>query len=41
VKWLFHAAGAPLPAEGVKVLNMRAETADEIARQLPPGGGRA
>jgi hypothetical protein len=30
VKWLFAAAGAPLPAQGVEVLNMRTETAETI-----------
>ena len=34
VKWLFHAAGAPLPKEGVQVLNMREKTADEIMSAL-------
>jgi hypothetical protein len=27
VKWLFHAADAPLPPDGVEVLNMRVENA--------------
>ncbi len=37
VKWLFAAGGAPLPAEGVEVLNMRTQGADEIvARLLAP-----
>lgn len=31
VKWLFSAAGTPLPAEGVEVLNMRTEPADKVA----------
>ena len=31
VKWLFAAAEAPLPAEGVDVLNMRTATADDVA----------
>jgi heterodisulfide reductase subunit A-like polyferredoxin len=39
VKWLFHAAGTPLPAEGVEVLNMREQSADEISRRLLPEGG--
>ena len=30
VKWLFHAAGAPLPAQGVQVLNMREMSGQEI-----------
>jgi hypothetical protein len=41
VKWLFHAGGAPLPAEGVDVLNMRAESAEEISRRLLPEGDGA
>ena len=42
VNWLFHAAGAPLPKEGVKVLNMRTESAAEIVAQLESvrGGGK-
>lgn len=34
VKWLFHAAGAPLPAEGVDVANMRVESADAVCAKL-------
>jgi hypothetical protein len=34
VKWLFHAAGSPLPAAGVDVLNMRESSADEISKEL-------
>jgi hypothetical protein len=34
VKWLFAAAGAPLPADGVEVRNMRVETADEVTTAL-------
>jgi len=34
VKWLFSAAGAPLRADGVVVLNMRTAAADEIAAAL-------
>ena len=34
VKWLFHAAAAPLPDEGVQVLNMREQDADAIADAL-------
>ena len=30
VKWLFSAAGAALPEQGVEVLNMRAEPADKV-----------
>ncbi len=39
VKWLFHGAGVPLPAEGVEVLNMRTETADSLCSRLPGVGG--
>ena len=38
VKWLFHAAGSPLPKEGVEVLNMRTDTADAVCSRLLPGG---
>lgn len=31
VKWLFSAAGAPLPEHGIEILNMRVESADEVA----------
>jgi hypothetical protein len=34
VRWLFSAAGAPLPAEGVEVLNMRTETAEAVTGAL-------
>src|SRR5262245_3083335 len=34
VKWLFSAAGSPLPAEGVEVLNMRTDTADTVVARL-------
>lgn len=34
VKWLFHAAEAPLPEEGVDILNMRTQSADDIASAL-------
>jgi len=40
VRWLFHAAGAPLPKEGVQILNMREETAEAVAGQLVPGESR-
>ena len=33
VKWLFHAAGTPLPA-GIEVLNMREDSAEHIIREL-------
>lgn len=43
VRWLFHAGGAPLPAEGVRVLNMRETSAEEVVRGLlePAGEARA
>jgi hypothetical protein len=34
VKWLFAAAGAPLPAEGVEVRNMRVEPAEDVGAAL-------
>lgn len=34
VKWLFSAAGSPLPAEGVDVLNMRTETPESVVNAL-------
>ena len=34
VKWLFHSGGADLPEEGVEVMNMRAEGAEEIVEKL-------
>lgn len=37
VKWLFHAAGAPLPDTGVDVLNMREQAADDIIPLLLEG----
>ena len=36
VRWLFHAAGAPLPDERVTILNMRQQGANEIISQLLP-----
>ena len=39
VKWLFAAAGAPLPTEGVDILNMRSQPAEEIIRALLDGAG--
>lgn len=39
VKWLFYAGGAPLPKEGVEVLNMRTDSADDITRRILPEGG--
>ncbi len=35
VKWLFHAAEAPLPKEGVEILNMREQTAEQVLSGLP------
>jgi hypothetical protein len=34
VKWLFAAAQAPLPPDATEVLNMRTQTADEVAEAL-------
>ncbi len=34
VRWLFHAGGAPLPASGVEVLNMRAQGVEDIISRL-------
>ena len=34
VEGLFHQAGSPLPKEDVEILNMRTQTADEIAAAL-------
>lgn len=34
VKGLFTQCGSPLPAEGVQILNMRVQSADEIAQQM-------
>jgi hypothetical protein len=34
VTWLFNAADAPLPANGVRVLNMRVQPAETVASQL-------
>ena len=39
VQWLFHAAGAPLPKEGVEILNMRTQTAEEVNRRLEDKAG--
>src|SRR5689334_21457277 len=30
VRWLFSAAGAPLPEQGVEILNMRTEPAEKV-----------
>jgi hypothetical protein len=37
VKWLFASAGAPLPPEGAQVLNMRVQSAAEVASALLSG----
>ncbi|MHC5064092.1 MAG: hypothetical protein ACYTG5_08965 [Planctomycetota bacterium] len=34
VEWLFHAAGAPLAKEGVEVLNMREDSAEDVLTGL-------
>jgi hypothetical protein len=34
VKWLFHAAGADLPLQTTEILNMRAQSAEEISAAL-------
>ena len=34
VRWLFSAAGAPLPVEGVEILNMRTESAEAVTEAL-------
>jgi hypothetical protein len=34
VKWLFHTANATLPPNATEVLNMRVQTADEVAAAL-------
>ncbi len=34
VKWLFAAGKAPLPLDGAEVLNMRIQTAEEVATAL-------
>lgn len=40
VRWLFASAGASLPEQGVKVWNMRVESADAVvAGLLDPSGG--
>ena len=37
VKWLFNAAGAPLPEEGIEVRNMRVEPAEQVVELLLAG----
>lgn len=34
VKGLFTQAGCPLPQEGIEILNMRSETAEQITSEL-------
>ena len=34
VKWLFHQGNAPLALDAAEVLNMRVQTAEEVASQL-------
>ena len=34
VRWLFHGGGTPLPEEGIEILNMREQDADEILSRL-------
>lgn len=34
VKWLFSAAGAKLPEDGVEILNMRTETAEDVLKKV-------
>lgn len=34
VKWLFSAAGAPLPEEGVEILNMREQPAGSVLQAI-------
>lgn len=34
VRWLFHGAGSPLPAEGVRVVNMREGEAEALAAAI-------
>ena len=41
VRWLFSAAGAPLPESGIRVLNMRVSPADEITGALDDAGTEA
>ena len=41
VKWLFASAGAPLPAQGVRVWNMRVESAEAVVNGLLDRSDRA
>lgn len=34
VRWLFHAAGAPLPEEGVEIVNLREEPVAQATQTL-------
>ena len=34
VKWLFHSTKSPLPTEGVEILNMREDSAENVSRRL-------
>lgn len=34
VKWLFSAAGAPLPNQGIEIMNMRVASADQVASAI-------
>lgn len=34
VRWLFHAAGTPLPEQGVAILNMRESASEDVVRGL-------
>lgn len=36
VRWLFAAAGAPLPKERIEVLNMRTQSAEQVCDALLP-----
>lgn len=39
VKWLFSAAGAPFAEEGIEVINMRTQTADDVIAALQSPNG--
>ncbi len=36
VRWLFHAADAPLVSDDVEIMNMRTDTIDEVTSRLLP-----
>lgn len=38
VRWLFSAAGSPLPSDGAEILNMREQPADVIVHSLVGAG---